>query len=188
MGVIDSVSETLRTVLDNELALLVPPSTAEVSDLLGVISTTPPRVTLFLYEVIEDPSARNRPRTRTDTVSDVTLHKARMALLLRYLLTPWSPDAITDHKLLECTLQTFYDTPIISGPQLQDDLAGTSEALRLTLLPLSLEDKTRIWYSIQQPYRLSVVYEVRVIELDTTVQEQLTPVTRRSAQFNEVGP
>jgi hypothetical protein len=185
MGVIDSVSETLRTVLDAELAMLVPPATAEISDLLGTISTTPPRMTLFLYELVEDPSARNRPRTRGDVPPDVTLHKARMALLLRYLLTPWSPDPTTVQKLLERTLQTFYDMPVISGSFLQADLAGTNEALRLTLLPLSLEDKTRIWYSIQQPYRISVVYEVRVIELDTTVQEQQTPVSQRSARFGE---
>lgn len=188
MGVIDSVSETLRTVLHNELATLVPPSQADVSDLLGTIPTTPPRVTLFLYELVEDPSARNRPRTRAEVPPDLALQKPRIALLLRYLLTPWSPDAITDHKLLERTLQTFYDQPIISGPQLQGDLNGTSEALRLTLLPLSLEDKTRVWYSIQQPYRLSVVYEVRVVELDTTVQQQQTPVSQRTAQFGEVGP
>jgi hypothetical protein len=188
MGVIDSVSETLRTVLNAELATLVPPSTADVSDLLGTIPTTPPRMTLFLYEVVEDPSARNRPRTRAEVPPDVSLQKARMALLLRYLLTPWSPDAITDHKLLERTLQTFYDQPIIAGSLLQGDLTGTSEALRLTLLPLSLEDKTRIWWAIGQQYRLSVVYEVRVVELDTTVAEQLTPISRRSAQFGEVRP
>src|SRR5688500_16094015 len=108
MGVIDSVSETLRTVLHNELATLVPPARAAVSDLPGTIATTPPRMTWFLYEVVEDPSARNRPRTRAEVPPDVTLHKPRIALLLRYLLTPWSPDAITDQKLLERTLQTFY--------------------------------------------------------------------------------
>jgi hypothetical protein len=188
MGVIDSVSETLRTVLHNELATLVPPSQADVSDLLGPIATTPPRVTLFLYELVEDPSARNRPRTRAEVPPDISLHKPRIALLLRYLLTPWSTDAITDQKLLERTLQTFYDQPIISGSLLQDDLSGTSEALRLTLLPLDLEDKTRIWNSIDKPYRLSVVYEVRVVELDTTVQQQKTPVSQRSADFGEVGP
>jgi len=188
MGVIDSVSETLRTVLDAELATLVPPCTAEISDLLGTIPTTPPRMTLFLYELVEDPSARNRPRTRGDVPPDVTLHKARIALLLRYLLTPWSDDPKTDQLMLERTLQTFYDTPILSGTLLQADLANTAEALRLTLLPLSLEDKTRIWYSIQQAYRISVVYEVRVIELDTTVQEQLTPVSQRGARFREVRP
>ena len=185
MPILDSVSRTLRSVLDAQLASLG--SQAEISDLLGTISTSPPRVTLFLYELVEDPSARNRPRTRADVPPDVTLRKARLALLLRYLVTPWSPDATTDQKLLECTLQTFYDNPILSGPQLQGDLEA-NDALRLTLLPLVLEDKTRIFHVAQQPYRLSVVYEVRVVELDTTVEQTQTPVSRRTAQFGEVPP
>lgn len=157
---IDSVSETLRTVLHNALSTLVPPSQADVSDLLGTIATTPPRVTIFLYEVVEDPGARNQPKN------------PRMPLLLRYLLTPWSSDPITDQRLLERTLQTFYDQPILNGAR---------EALQVTLLPLSLEDKTRIWHAIRQPYRLSVVYEVRVVELDATVQRPQTPASQRDA-------
>ena len=47
-----------------------------------------------------------------------------MALLLRYMLTPWSGDRLTDHKLLGRTFQVLYDGAILSGPQLQGGLAG----------------------------------------------------------------
>jgi hypothetical protein len=64
--VIADVSSTLQTVLTAAYAPLDPgsPPVAEISDLQGNISTNPARMTLFLFETVEDPSARNRPKVR----------------------------------------------------------------------------------------------------------------------------
>ena len=101
-----------------------------------------------------------------------------MALLLRYMFTPWSGDRVTDHRLLGRTLQIFYDGAIISGPSLQGGLVGTSQALKVTLSPLTLDERARVWYAISKPYRLSVTYEVRVVNLDALTVEATTPVSR----------
>src|SRR5260370_33043714 len=63
-SVIADVSSTLQALLTSAFAPLDPaaPPVAQISDLQGNISTDPARVTIFLFEAVEDPSARNRPR------------------------------------------------------------------------------------------------------------------------------
>ena len=109
-----------------------------------------------------------------------------MALLLRYMLTPWSGDRLTDHKLVGRTIQVLYDGAILSGTQLQGGLAGTDQALKVTLSPLTLEERARVWYAIEKPYRLSITYEVRVVNLDAVATDSLVPVSQRSLEY--LGP
>jgi len=179
-SVIADVSETLQTVLTDALSTLAPgPPVAELHDLSGPVATNPPRITLFLYEVMEDPTVRNRPATRSITPPNLTEEKPPMPLLLRYLLTPWSGDILTDQRMLGRALQVLYDGAILSGPQLSGGLAGTSDALKLKLAPLTLEDRSRVFAATQERYHLSVTYEVRVVNLDPINQQQHVPVRER---------
>jgi len=182
-GVISDVSSTLESVLSTSLGTLNPAVTAEVHDLQGNIPLAPARVTLFLFEVSEDPSAKNRPRIRGAQVPDITLRKPPLALVLRYLLTPWSGDRATDQRILGRVLQTMYDGATVSGLQLQGGLAGSDQALKIALSPLTLEERTRIWHAIQRPYRLSVTYEVRVVNLDSELVDVLKAVRERELGF-----
>jgi len=182
-GVIADVSTTLEKVLTTALSTLNPPSVAQVHDLQGSISTTPARLTIFLYEAVEDPSARNRPRVQGTAPPDLTLQKPPMALLLRYMMTPWSGNRFTDHLILGRAMQVLYDGAIISGTQLQGGLAGTDQALKITLQLLTLEERTRVWHSVQKPYRLSVVYEVRVVNLVPVTRRVIPSVKGRSLDF-----
>ena len=192
-GTIADVSETLRKVLTDALQPLDPlnPPVAEVSDLQGNIVTAPARITIFLFETVEDASARNRPHVLTPSVPPtgpptITLKKPPMALLLRYMLTPWSGDRLTDHRLLGRAMQALYDGAVLSGTELQGQLVGTNQALKVTLSPLTIEERARVWYAIQKPYRLSVTYEVRVVNLDAITSEQLALVSQRTNRY--LGP
>lgn len=180
-GVIADVSATLQQVLTDALSVLNPgPPVAEVSDLQGTIETAPARVTLFLFEVAEDPSTKNRPRLRSSAPPDVLLSKPPMALILRYMLTPWSGDRNTDQTMLGRVMQVLYDGAIISGAQLLGSLANTDQALKITLVPITLDDRTRVWYSVQKPYRLSLTYEVRVVNLYSQQTDRARPVGQRT--------
>jgi hypothetical protein len=192
--VIADVSTTLQTVLTAAYAPLDPgvPPVAEISDLQGNISTNPARMTLFLFETVEDPSARTRPKVRVTPPpppgTGLYYKKPPMALLLRYMLTPWSGDRLTDHKLVGRTLQVLYDGAILSGTQLQGGLANTDQALKVTLSPITLEERARVWYAIEKPYRLSLTYEVRVVNLDAVAVESITPVSQRTLKYFEAEP
>src|SRR3984957_3305810 len=145
-GVIAAVSETLLGLLMSAVAPLDnPPPTAEMSDLQGNISMVPARLTVFLFEVGEDPSARNHPRRRDFQPPFATTTKPPLALVLRYLLTAWGGDRLTEHRLLGRAMQVLYDGALISGPDLKgSSLRGSNETLKVTLSPLSLENLTRV--------------------------------------------
>jgi hypothetical protein len=179
-SVIADVSQTLEVVLTDALSTLAPgPPVAQVHDLSAPGGTNPPRVTLFLFEVGEDASQRNRPAVRGIVAPNLTTEKPPMPLRLRYLVTPWSSDLLTNHRMLGRVLQVLYDDAILDGPQLQGGLAGSSEALKINLTPLTLEERSRIWHAVQQPYRLSIIYEVRVVNLDPIDQQTVVPVQVR---------
>jgi hypothetical protein len=136
-------------------------------------------VTVFLYEVVEDGSARNRPTVREDIGTKIVIRKPPLALLLKYMFTPWSDEELTVQTLLGRVLQTFYEGAIISGPQLIGTLAGTSESLKICRTSLTIDEVTDIWRAVNKPFRLSATYEVRVVNLDAELRVRSAPVSNR---------
>jgi hypothetical protein len=183
---IRDVTETLRDVLRAGFAAApVVDADCEIHDLTTPISIPPPRplLTLTLHDLVEDPSARNRPNRRHfDAVQQrVVTRRPPASLLLRYLVTPWSGDPLSDHRVLGRAVQTLYDRAIISGPDLRGSLFDADEAIQVTMAPLSLEDRTHVWRSINSNYRISSNYEVRVVHIEPTTEVSVAaPVRRRS--------
>ena len=104
---------------------------------------------------------------------------APLVLCLHYMATAWAGDRGTEQQLLGRVLSTLYDDAILDGLQLRGELAGTATELRVSLATMRLDDRARVWWAINQPYRLSVNYEVRVVAITSTVQTPSTPVHRR---------
>lgn len=178
--VIGDVSETLRLFIGAGLATLVPAPTVEVHDLQGQIPTAPAHVTICLYDVVEDPSAKNRARRLSVGPGGmIQVDKPPMALLLRYLITPWSGTRAADHQILGRVMQILYDGAIIHGLALQGGLAGTSEALKVTMAPIPLQERFWLWQAVQKAYRVSVTYEIRVVNLDAIEPQLVRPVASR---------
>lgn len=171
--IVDSLTRALRELGQDD------PPTAELNDLSETVQTPPPKLTVFLYEIAEDPTSRNRPPVRSQPPAAPTTRKPPMALLLRYLITPWGGDQLTQHRMLGRALQTFYDDAILDGVQLTGSLAASADSLHLTLTPLTLDQKSWVWYAIQKPYRLSLNYEVRVVDLDSALAFPVRPVRSR---------
>jgi len=176
--VIAAASDTLKAVLSSALNGIGAVDFLDV-DHLPQDAT----LTIFLFEVGEDPSARNNGRVRETTPPNMRIRKPPMALLLRYLLTPWGGTETTRQRILGRAMQVLYDKSILSGADLQGVLNGRDDQLKLTLAPLSLEERTRVWHAIQKAYHLSVSYEVRVVQLDSGPGVDVTPVTRRALDF-----
>lgn len=179
-SVIADVSTTLETVLNGALSFM------RASAALQDLQETPPRDTvlgIFLFEVAEDPSSRNRSKVRASTPPDIALRKPPMALLLKYLLTPSGGDIRSQQMILGRAMQFLYDNSILSGTDLTGTLAGTNDALKVTLAPLNLEERSRVWHAVQKPYRLSVSYEVRVVNLDSETEEKSHPISERTLNY-----
>jgi hypothetical protein len=178
-GVISDVSNTLVTFINAAAPLANLTGQAELNDLSDLTKTASslPTLSIFLFEVMEDSSARNEPRVRRTQKNPVVIQKPPMALQLNYLFTPWTGVADTDQKWLGFLLRLFYEQAILSGPVLQGGLQGSSSSLKVTLHTLTLEERTRIWLALTRPYRTSLSYGVRVVNIDVKQSQTVASVS-----------
>ena len=169
-------------------------------------------VAVTLVEAREDKTSRNRPRVASGSqVSGrIDTKKPPMALTLRYLMTPWSlplpgeshqEERFLEHRMLGRVAQAFYDEPILSGTdlhgdgepdsfdeQLQTGLAGSDDSLKISLAQLSFEEQTRFWHAVQRKYRVSLTYDVRVVNLEPTRIQSDSLVSDREIRYGVLKP
>lgn len=148
------------------------------------------RLSLWLHQVNENEFVKNRPMLRTNNNGQNSGQQQHrfppLALNLFYLVTPFAPqgDPESEHLLLGATMQALYDNSIVF---LQDDTQGAEigEEIKIILSRLSLEELTRIWEALREPYRLSVCYEVRVTRIDSRRLPDSVRIIDRAAQFGD---
>lgn len=122
------------------------------------------RLSLWLYRIEENEYVKNQSLRRVNgNDRNVALAVPPLSLDLSYLVTPVSGNPESDLHLLGKTLQVFYENSILV---LHDSDEGTREELKLILARINLEELTRIWEALNQPYRLSVCYKVRLTRIE----------------------
>jgi hypothetical protein len=178
--VISAVSATLESRLTVGLSTLGPPApTAQLHDLVTPVTEDPPTVTLFLYQILEDASVRNRAKTKRVVGGELLVRKQPLGLRLQYMVTAWGGDRHTEQRMLGRVMQVLYDDAMLDGLDLSGVLAGSDARIEVNLSPIELEDRARVWSAIGQTYRLSVNYEVRVVDIDAETDTSATPVRER---------
>ena len=176
---INQVTLAIRSLLQRQLVPISPSATVtllppgdQLPDSAGV--------NLYLYRVLESPSTKNQT-WRGDRVTPPS-NQPVLGLQLYYLLTPLGaqPDPTLGdvaHTMLGIAMQTLFENPILNNvhfPDLDADsalpdyLRNSYEQIKITLLPSDLDELSKIWATINQPYRLSVAYEVSLVELTPT--------------------
>jgi hypothetical protein len=120
------------------------------------------RLSLWLYQVTENEFLKNQPVTAGG--AHTTIRDPPLVLNLFFLITPFAPSREGDLLLLGSTMRTLYDNPIVLLRRPQEEVF---EDLRIVLCRLTLEELTRIWEALREPYRLSVCYQVRVTHIDS---------------------
>jgi len=183
-----NVTRALRMLLHNELVKV---SASAVVTLLPPGDSLPAAsgVNLYLYRVLESPFTKNQPwpGDRTTAASD----QPALGLQLFYLLTPLGtrPDdqsfQLGDdaHTMLGSAMTALHEYPILNNvhipasgtsPGFDSDtvlpsfLLNSYEQIKVMLAPVGLEELSKIWATINQPYRLSVAYEISLVELTPT--------------------
>ena len=187
---ITAVTATLRGFLSNAFSDLpgssvtsVPPVDARQD------GGNPNQVNLFLYRTEVDESLRN-----TDLhwrVKPGESGHPPLALRLQYLLTAYgmADDEILAHQMLGAAMASFHDHPLLGAAEIEAATSATFpdsnlheqvERVRITHLPLSLDDISKLWTGFQTPYRISTAYEVSVvlIESQRAVRAPLPVLTR----------
>lgn len=176
---IGMVSESLRNLLLGEMTLT---PEVGVSILSPDESGVDRRINLFLYKVQESPSLKNmdwQPRLDDPT----RLIPPPLSLHLYYLMTPHAANDqqtgnATAHQILGEAMRVFYENPILPDDYLVEEMSGAREQIKIIQNPFELEEMGTVWSTFAQPYRLSVAYEVSVVQLDMLPAKERTMAER----------
>jgi len=181
------VSNTLAiaaatTALRNLLQAGIPALDPDLSD-LEVTTRSPDAarenlsatsLNLFLYR-----TAVNAGWSNTDLPSSVRPGETGyppLALNLQYLVTAYGRDAVDkdawSHRVLGGAMSVLHDHPLLGADEIRqatngNDLAEQPERIRISWLPLTVDDISRLWTAFQSQYRVSVAYEVTVVLIDS---------------------
>jgi hypothetical protein len=117
------------------------------------------RLSLWLYQVTENESVRNSPPAFRIS-SPPENQEPTTAFDLYYLITPFATSIEADQMLLERTIKAFHDKPVLNFIQSGDPV---EEKIHIIRYPISLEELTRLWQALREPFRLSVVYRVSIV-------------------------
>jgi hypothetical protein len=188
---IAAVTMTLQSILGS---LMTDPTDPDLND--TTVTVLPPdkargnnnanQLNLFLYQIL--PNAAWRNMNIPSQVGPGETGNPPLGLTLHYLLTAYGRDNDTTlpfgHHLLGKAMRLLYDHAVLgpgdiklatSGPLPYSDLDRQVERVRITLLPLQLEDISKLWTGLATQYRLSVAYELSVALIDSS-QPRRTPL------------
>lgn len=145
-------------------------------------------LSLWLYRITRDEDRLNDPPER---ISPTLFHEPPLPLRLHYLFTPvvdpsTANNTEIEQRVLGKVLQTLYGHPVFRGTDLSGDFSGTDSELRVRLEPMSLEDATRVWNALEQPYQLSISYEVTLVRIASEIFDSNIPVTEVVPEYGVI--
>jgi hypothetical protein len=150
-----SYPEDLRTKHACEFRLL---SSGELDE-KGVDDTA---LTFLLYRVTMNEHLRNVSRG-----PDFRANRAPLALDLHYLLTVWAGSALAEQSILAWAMRQLYHHPVLDISSLSAEAEWKAgDIVQLIPTDLSTDDMMRIWDALEAPYRLSIPYVARVVQID----------------------
>jgi len=186
---IRAASETLKAILEANITNRSEPELKGVpidlrspKEMREANNTT--GISLWLYRVARNADVLNNPPRRP--APDKILHRP-LPIDLYYLVTPIANDPEDEQLLMGRVIQVFNDHPILSGSDLKDSLQGNSDELRVIFESQSLEDLTKVWYSLQESYQLSVTYIVQLVGIDSDLEPvKSSAVTIRQSEYDQI--
>lgn len=179
---IRAVSESIRQLLNDAImepgvnVFLQSPQEMREDDTTGV--------SVWLYRVTRNEHLFNQPRPR---VSATTVRRRPLPVNLHYLITPLMSSPVDEQTLLGRILQLFNDAPVLRGGDLRDSLQGSSAEFRIFLETLTLEELTRVWGALQEPYQTSLSYLVQLVHIDSEIPaEAASPVMTGETTYSQI--
>jgi hypothetical protein len=183
------VSESLRNLLVGEMQLN--PS-VDVTILAPDEGGGNRRINLFLYQVQENPTFKNMDWQLKPGTNNVLIPPP-LSLNLFYLMTPYAQNDAqtgnaTAHAILGEAMRVFYENPIVPQTHLADGLEEAREQIQIIQNTLNMEELARVWGTFTQPLRLSILYQVSVVQIDALpAGERPLPTRVRQIGVPEVG-
>ena len=189
---IAATTETLRSLLEERVKSLTGNNdlhvTAKPPDVAGKDNPddVKPQLNLFLYQTAFNGAWRNLDMPRQVRPGEVG--RPPLALNLHYLVTAYGLENGTDqlsHKVLGAAMSFLHDHPVLTRDEIvptDTGLRDQFELLKITPLPMSLEDLSKLWMIFQTEYRISAAYEVAVVLIDSRAAPAPLPVLKRGKE------
>jgi hypothetical protein len=148
---------------------------------------TKAQLNLFLYQTVLHPGWRNLDVPRQVRAGETGAPP--LALNLHYLITAYGRgdndnDAVS-HRVLGGAMSTLHDHPVLMPSEISvalegNDLAEQFERLKITPLPMGVDEMSKLWMMFQTQYRVSAAYEVTVVLIDSRLPTKAPlPVLKR---------
>jgi hypothetical protein len=175
------VSESLRSLLKRKMTIQ---PTVEVTILAPDEPGEPRRINLFLYRILENATLKNLDwQVKRGEPSQIT--PPPLSLNLYYLMTPYAQSAsdtgnATSHAILGEAMRVFHEHAVVPREELVPDLRDAAEQIKIMLNPLDPDELGQVWSTFSQPYRLSVMYEVSVVQLELLTERAMSRRVQRT--------
>lgn len=192
---IGAVSAVLRNLLDNGLVdisgTLGPVTVSALApDRIDVDEANfAPRLNLFMHQVLPNAAWRNRELpARAPTGERVS--NAPLALDLHYIVTAYGVADFQAEILLGYAMHLLHERSVLDRAAIRraldpspldvsmlppafqalaaSDLADQIEAVRITLVPMSTDEMSKLWSATQSHYRPSAAYQVSLVLIEGT--------------------
>ena len=163
-------SRALQVVLQEELSVLSIPAGQIKIESLDLLPdpVPPPRITIFLFNVHENPYLKNQPHEITrgaDGKADVI--PPPIVLDLDYMICAWAATTDEEHQLLGDIVRVLHDNPEIDAARLGPSWRA-DEAVQISLNNPSIEEQARIWTTFGfKRFKLSLYYKVRTVPIES---------------------
>ena len=176
------VGESLRTMLLDEMD--VQPG-VEITLLAPDENGPNRRINMFLYKIQENTFLRNKDWEISRT-NPAQIVPPPLSVNLYYLMTAYAQNDqqtgnTTAHKILGEAMRVLNQNPVIAAPHLSAGLADAREQIKITHNSIDLEELSKIWSTFNEPFRLSVAYEISVVQIDQSPSAVVDLPTRVSS-------
>lgn len=176
--VTQALHDLIKSQMPGRTVTLLPPGDDPPSASSGV--------NLYMYRINESAYLRNSPYPG-DRAGGTPRPWPALSLEVFYLITPFgpAPDANTgadeSQRALGEAMLALHQNPVLNhthiagfdSDSLPAYLLNSYEDIKIRLHPVTLDELSKIWSTIGKPYRLSVAYEVTLVQVTPTTPADL---------------
>ncbi len=143
MAILKDVGETLKALLQQGISELSADDSITFDSPADIESTTTPKLSVFLYQIVESSYLRN---TGSEPVGIDRMRYPPLTLDLHYIFTPYAKNREIELIILEKLMQIFYDSPVLREEMLMGSLKGSgNDEIRIVPDNLTLDDVNKLW-------------------------------------------
>ena len=123
------------------------------------------------YDIKEDASGRSEGNDKKN-LPDGSVQDPPAMIELYYVISVSSKadlesKSLDEAKIIGKIIQIFKDNPTIPKRYMPNNVGTPIESVPVSMLPLNMEEKVKVWTMFGEPYKLSVFYVVGPVAIDS---------------------